>query len=153
MTFARRIFAYCLGGIGICYLSCVSTGLYIRPCMVLFGWPMFLLHPRSSPSLPEWFSHYSWSINCLVSAAAWTLLAAIAALVHHALTTRHRHNGSNQQRRPNQHQESIMTYPLPKKSTGRSRKCTTERELASGSRPEGGSTEVEILGAPSERKS
>ena len=67
----------------IWFVACVGTGLYLPPFMILCGWPLFLLHPVLPVSLPDWFSHYGWYIDCLISLIAWVLLAAIAAVVSH----------------------------------------------------------------------
>jgi hypothetical protein len=91
MKFSRRLFRYCLAGAVIWFLAGMGTGLYLRPFMILFGWPLFLLHPFSSGALPDWFNKYTWSTACLISLTAWVLLSALAAAVAHGIAVLRKH--------------------------------------------------------------
>ena len=83
MKFTRRLFRYCIAGVIVWFFVCVGAGLYLRPFIMLCGWPVVLLHRILPVSFPADVDEVAWPKLCLISLISWVTLAVFVAAVSH----------------------------------------------------------------------
>jgi hypothetical protein len=87
VKFKIRLLKYSICAVVIWYLACVGTGLYLRPFILLCNWPVALLHFGFPNIFPRADDELSWTTVCLTSLGAWLLVAVVASVVAHKVST------------------------------------------------------------------
>jgi hypothetical protein len=83
VKFTRRLTIFSIAAGIVWFVACVGTGFFLRPFIVLCGWPVTLSHKLLPVTFPSDVFDIAWPKLCVISLVSWMVLALLAATASH----------------------------------------------------------------------